>query len=175
MTTRLLSRAVLRAAPLLGWALPGCMQVTTGPTDSTAGSLAATDAGGAADGGGPTGTGCGRDPQTGTVLCSGVSACPALSVDFSAWPGCGFRVLGGSALDLECVCGGALCPIGVATTCEQAGQLLSAQNELAVCEQVSEGRCIALSPADSGAPSTCDRNCQIGCGTAPDCLQICGC
>lgn len=173
MTTRLLAGA-LSVAPLLGWALPGCLQVTTG-TNDPAGPTPVADAAASGDGGGPTGAGCGPDPQTGTVLCIGISACPSMAVDPSAWPGCGFRVLGGTALDLECVCGSALCPIGVATTCEQASQLLSTQNVLAVCQQASEGRCVGLSPADSGAPSTCDRNCQIGCGAAPDCLQICGC
>jgi hypothetical protein len=123
------------------------------------------------------GTGCGTDPQSQITLCSGVDTCPGLTIDPAAWPNCGFRIGAGTSLDLECLCANALCPIGVATGCTQATQLLSAQNELSVCQQVSENRCpMVVAPPDAGAvPSTCDRNCEIGCGTAPDCLQICGC
>ena len=114
--------------------------------------------------------------KTGVTLCAGVDTCPAVTVDPSAWPNCGFRV-GGTTLDLECLCANAICPIGVATTCSQASQLLTAQNELSVCQQVSENRCVSTltAPEAGTVPPGCDRNCQIGCGTAPDCLQVCGC
>jgi hypothetical protein len=156
----------------------GCLQqVTTGPgSDPTA--AGASDGGPSGSGGPmPMGTGCSTDPQTGVTLCSGVDTCPTVAVDPSAWPGCGFRVAGGTALDLECLCANSICPIGVATTCSQASQLLSAQNELSVCQQVSESRCTSVptAPEAGTVPPGCDRNCQIGCGTAPDCLQVCGC
>ena len=119
------------------------------------------------------------------MLCLGVAACASVTFDPSAWPGCGFRVTGGATLDLECLCGDSLCPIGVATSCGQAAELLSGQTQLMVCEQVAEQRCVAAAPtaggapgqtgADAGVPSTCDRNCIVGCGTAADCLELCGC
>jgi hypothetical protein len=164
-------------ALLCGLSAASCLQqVTTGPGTDPGGAAAVSDAG-PTDDGGPMGTGCGTDPQTGITLCAGVDTCPGVTIDPAAWPGCGFRVHAGTALDLECLCPGALCPIGVATTCAQASQLLSAQNELSVCQQVSENRCLmVIGPPDAGGvPSSCDRNCQIGCGTAPDCLQVCGC
>ena len=158
--------------------LPGCFQMTTGTgtgTDPGAGA-APSDAGGAGQGATPKGLGCGTDPQTGADLCLAVDTCPGLTLDPSAWPACGFRVQGGTLLDLECVCGSSLCPIGVAATCAEASQLLTQQNDLMVCQQVSEGRCIALTPPDAGVVRpTCNPTCQIGCGTAPDCLQLCGC
>jgi len=175
MVSRL--RAALCTAPAVALALSGCMQVSTGPTDPAA--SAAADAGASSQEAGPHGTGCGTDQVTGVILCSGVDTCPGLGVDPSAWNGCGFRGTGGSTLDLECVCGGALCPIGVAATCDQASQLLTSQNLLAVCQQVSEGRCVALTTGTTGSSGgvklTCNQGCLVGCGTAPDCLQICGC
>jgi hypothetical protein len=185
MQTSLPPLRVALSAGLLTWAGAGCMQVSTGPNDPTGSSTPASTATAATaqDAGPPaTGVNCGTDPQTGTVLCSAVSSCTSLSVDPSAWPSCGFRVTGGASLDLECLCGDSLCAIGVATSCDQASTLLSGQNQLMVCAEVAEQRCVALTPvtpaapADAGGvPSTCDRNCLVGCGTAPDCLQLCGC
>jgi hypothetical protein len=164
-------------AALSALLVPGCFQMTAGTgtgTDPGTGAAAADAASGSQRI--PIGTGCGTDPQTGANLCAGVDICPGLGLDPSAWPACGFRVQGGTLLDLECVCGSALCPIGVAATCAQASQLLVQQNDLMVCQQVSEGRCVALAPPDAGGlPSTCNPTCQLGCGTAPDCRQLCGC
>lgn len=83
---------------------------------------------------------CGPDPDTGVVLCSAISTCPNIYVDYDLYPGCGFRVHG-SVLDLECACYGMLCPIGVTTSCTEAAKLLSSQSQYAVCAQVNEGRC----------------------------------
>jgi hypothetical protein len=66
-------------------------------------------------------------------------------------------------------------------SCDQAAQLLQSQSALLVCQQVSEGRCLAFAVPDGGGgsgggvPSSCDRSCQAACGSAQDCLQICGC
>jgi hypothetical protein len=176
-------RLVLTALALCGVAA-GCVQVSTGTGDPSSGSTTptgSTTAAGDDSGGGGTGTSCGTDPQTGTVLCLGVSGCPNLTIDPSAWPSCGFRNTGSTTMDLECLCGDSLCPIGVATSCEQATQLLSAQNQLMVCEQIAEQRCVAVTPVPTatedagGVPSTCNQTCLVGCGTAADCLAVCGC
>src|SRR5579872_5122306 len=106
------------------WALAalasaGCVQLSTGDPTSTSPATGSSGGavGGVGDGGG-AGTGCAPDPQTGTVLCAGVAGCPGLTIDPSAWPSCGFRDTGGTTLDLECLCGDSLCPIGVATSCD---------------------------------------------------------
>ncbi len=89
-----------------------------------------------------TGINCGPDPDTGVVLCLGISACPNLSVDPDLYPGCGFRVHDGTGvLDLECACYGQICPIGIATTCDQAAALMQDQSQYTVCMQINEGRC----------------------------------
>jgi hypothetical protein len=111
------------------------------------------------------------------VLCAAVSLCPTLSVNRDQFPDCGFRVQG-DVLDLECVCNGEICPMGVATSCAQAQQLMSTQTELSVCSQVSEGRCTGGTPAppsSSGTSGTCDHQCQAQCGGDPSCYQMCGC
>jgi hypothetical protein len=181
------------AACLAGLAAAGCVQVSTGPDDPTSDAAPPTTTA-AGDDGGAAGTNCGADPTTGTVLCLGVASCPSLAFDPTAWPSCGFRTTGGTTLDLECLCGTSLCPIGVATTCGQASEILSNQTQLMVCEQVSEQRCVSVgTPAassggqgsqgsqgsqgtvDAGSPSTCNQTCLVGCGTAPDCLTTCGC
>ena len=165
----------------------GCVQLSTGDPTATGAMTASSSSSGASTGGvgdgGATGTGCGPDPLTGTVLCTGVTGCPGLTIDPSAWPSCGFRDTGGTSLDLECLCGDSLCPIGVATSCDQAATLLTQQNQLMVCEQVAEQRCVKVTiPAMTGSgqdaggvPSTCNQTCIEGCGTADDCLQLCGC
>ncbi|MGH7437857.1 MAG: hypothetical protein ACRENE_19435 [Polyangiaceae bacterium] len=170
------------------FAAAGCVQLSTGDPTSTGSSAGSPSSGGGTTGGvgdgGAAGTGCSADPQTGTVLCSGVVGCPGLAIDPSAWPSCGFRDTGGTSLDLECLCGDSLCPIGVATSCGQASQLLSQQNQLMVCSQIAEQRCVAVpatavtgagQDAGGGVPSTCNQQCIVGCGAAADCLQVCGC
>lgn len=161
-------------APLLAWLLPlgACLKVPA-PEASDAGVAGA--AGAASDSGAATveGTDCGQDPYTGTVLCLGVTACPDLVVDQSAFPGCGFRPTGGSVFDLECACWGSLCPIGVAGSCAQARALLVQQTQSLVCAQVSEGRCVE--PTTTTPPSTCDQNCRAGCTGDPSCVTFCGC
>lgn len=148
----------------------------TGTTDPTAGTGATPSSSG--NGGAvPTGSACVDDPQTQVTLCEETSLCPGVVVDPGALPNCGFQLHPGSVLDLECLCGSALCPIGVPQTCAQATQLLASQTSVIVCEQVSNGNCIErVAPAaDAGAPSSCDRQCQSECAGEPDCVQLCGC
>jgi hypothetical protein len=94
------------------------------------------------EGGGVVGLECGPDPDTGVILCIGISTCPNIVVDQDLYPGCGFRVHDGTGvLDLECACYGQICPIGVASTCDQAVALMKDQSQYTVCMQINEGRC----------------------------------
>jgi hypothetical protein len=161
---------------VLAWlSLAGCLQVSTG-TDVGPGAGGAA----AARGGGDAGTGgtnCQQDPQSGVILCEQIDICAGVSVDTAALPNCGFELHAGAVLDLECLCGDALCPIGVPATCDQAKQLLGAQTELLVCQQVSEGRCLQLGSPDAGQSgrSDCLKKCQSDCAGVPGCVQLCGC
>jgi hypothetical protein len=158
--------------PLLALVLPlgACIQVPHDQADS--GAAGAAGASAAADAG-PEGTGCGQDPYTGATLCLGLTACPGVTVNQEAFPGCGFRPTGSTTLDLECSCSGALCPIGVATSCGQAQALLAEQNQGLVCAQISEGRC--LQGTTTLPPSNCDENCRGACVGDPACVTACGC
>lgn len=127
------------------------------------------------------GLGCGLEKETNTVLCSAISSCPGLVVNQDAYPGCGFRVSGGT-FDLQCACGADLCPIGTPRTCTQARTLLADQNRLLVCAQASEGRCIGSTKAKPGASGTpnnrgCDPLCMTDCARAGsgNCAFLCGC
>ena len=123
-----------------------------------------------------TGTNCGTEVTTGVVLCTGVSTCADITVDQTVLIGCGFRINGGDAYDLECGCNGYLCPLGTPTTCAEATQLLSNQNISLVCEQVSEGHCTQPGgTTTTTTTSTCDQTCAANCVGAAPCLQLCGC
>jgi hypothetical protein len=165
--------------------LAGCLRTGLGTGGGAGGASvadgsadSASDAAGAT---GPRGSGCSEDPQTGIVLCQEVDLCPGVVVDPGAYPDCGFRLRGGAALDLECVCAGALCPIGVPTSCASARQLLAAQSSLTVCLQENEGRCVGLAGAAGGAADAASRcppegqTCADQCGGTPACFQACGC
>lgn len=94
---------------------------------------------------GVTGTGCGVDPDTGVTLCTGISTCPTVTVDQDLFPGCGFRIHDAvDIFDLECACYGQICPIGVASTCDQAVAIMQNQSQYTVCTQVDEGRCTTM-------------------------------
>ncbi len=127
---------MLVLASCLDFSLGGKGSADAGPHPD--GAAPKTDAG-TPEGG--SGINCGADPQTGNVLCLGLSSCPGLIVDQNNYPGCGFRVTGGTTIDIECACSGYLCPLGVATSCTQAKSLLASQTYAGVCVQVSEGRC----------------------------------
>jgi hypothetical protein len=179
---RALKRFGLACATVLSLAAISC-GILPQQGDGDAG---ATDAGptatAAADGapivsGMPMGAGCGQEQTTGVTLCRAMSLCPSLTVDPDAFPDCGFRV-SGDIIDLECACNGSLCPMGTATTCSDAAQLMQTQSELAVCAQVSEGRCsggVPMPTPSSTAPSGCDATCRDMCAGDPSCYKICGC
>jgi hypothetical protein len=163
--------------PVLLMLLPlaSCMQIGTG-TGTGSGTGRSTPLAHMTSGdGGPMGTHCFQVPGTQTVLCELLDSCPSVQVDQGAFPDCGFRMNSETRLDLECVCGSALCPVGVPTSCDQARQLLAAQNALIVCEQLAEGRCVEIAPPDAGRGGSCDRACAGTCAGAPGCIQLCGC
>jgi hypothetical protein len=159
----------------------GCLRIGTDVGDaggSGAGASPTSEVTGSADGG-PTGAGCFADPASHVVLCEEVDLCPGVDVDPSAFPNCGFRLGAASPLDLECICGDSLCPLGVPNTCAAVTVLLAPQNALLVCEQVDEGRCLPLGGGNAGAAAptsgTCDRECESECAGAPSCIELCGC
>ena len=136
------------ASVLVSLAVCSCMGFTITPsTDDTSSSTPGdgTDATTSTSEGGTssvTGVNCGADPDTGVVLCLGISSCPGVSVDPDLYPGCGFRVHDASdVLDLECACYGLICPIGIASSCDAATALMQDQSQYTVCMQVDEGRC----------------------------------
>jgi hypothetical protein len=178
------STLALLTLPLVG---PGCIQdlgTDVANTDTSSSASTSDDA----SSGSATGINCDEDPTTGITLCSGISECSSISVDPSALGGCGFRIHSGSAvIDLECLCGTSLCPIGVPDTCAEAMSLLSGLTSLVVCEGASEGKCVQEDAAEAGTgtsttatgptstTSTCNNECLVSCGAAPDCQQLCGC
>jgi hypothetical protein len=110
------------------------------------------------------------------TLCEGVTACPGVYVTQGAFPNCGFRLHGASALDLECLCNGEyLCPMGAPTSCAAAQQVLYQQvSSLIVCEAVDEGSCPDII-VDASSSSSCDRACESQCQSDPGCVSLCGC
>ncbi len=159
------------AASLFTVALLGCVLPDSTGSDAGAAAASSSEAGSDVT---ATGAYCGRDPESGATLCSAISLCPSLVIDSDAWPGCGYRV-NGAVIDMECACSGALCPIGVATTCAEAAQLLGVQTQPQVCLQVADGRCVTAAASGTGTPASCDRDCATQCGGDPSCVQICGC
>ncbi|CAN5400985.1 hypothetical protein BH09MYX1_BH09MYX1_12970 [soil metagenome] len=126
--------------------IPGCIAFNlgskksasdAGATDAAKSDAATTDTGTSST---PQGADCGQDPYTGVTLCSAISTCPTIYVDYDLYPECGFRIHG-SVIDLECACYGKLCPIGVTTSCTEAANLLASQSQYSVCAQINEGRC----------------------------------
>jgi hypothetical protein len=179
---------LVSSGSFLALAIPtaGCIQdlgTDIANTDTSSSAASSDDA----STGGTEGTGCGEDPTTGVVLCTGITECSSLSVDQSALGGCGFRIhTGSNVIDLECLCGTYLCPIGVPDTCAEASTLLASQTSLEVCEQASEGKCTQEESAEAGTSTgtssgassttgTCNNECLVSCGAEPDCQQLCGC
>lgn len=152
----------------------GCVQLGT-PSNSDSepsGGGASANAGKA---GAPSVSGvqCGLDPSFGVSLCLGISSCPSVRVDPDQLPDCGFRIAG-ATIDLQCLCGDSLCPVGLAATCSDARALLVEQSAQGVCAGVAEGRCRTLQ-ARPNTMSTCDTECRTQCSGVPGCLSLCGC
>jgi hypothetical protein len=122
----------------------------------------------------PQGSDCAVDSISGVTLCTRIALCPGVSVDHDAYPNCGFRASAGS-IEVDCVCGDFLCPIGISIDCAQAARLLAAQSEAIACTQVSEERCAPRNKAPPAGNPSCDKNCAAGCAADPGCLRLCGC
>lgn len=173
-------RSAAALVPVLLAVLPlvACMQLDTGSgaDGGTRANPSPTAPAGSKDAG-PGGTDCLQASTGAFTLCATIETCPGIMVDRGAYPDCGFRMGAGGVLDLECVCTDQLCPVGVASSCDQAAALLADQNELSVCQQVNEGRCVGFGGADagSGGSGTCDTQCRDQCAGDPSCLQLCGC
>jgi hypothetical protein len=126
-----------------------------------------------------TGVACGTDAESGVRLCLGTTECADTKLDLDAFPGCGFRTTHGS-YDLECLCNGsALCPVGVAASCDELPGLFAHKSLADICNQAGDGACKEVGkaggPSSTGTSSTCDRGCAAECGSSPPCLQACGC
>ena len=158
--------------------LCSCLQIGTpqGADGGAAGSATANGVGGTS-GVQASGTNCGVDPASGISLCLGISTCPTVLVDPDQFPDCGYRI-SGSSIDLECLCGDSLCPMGAAASCLDAKSLLSEQSAQGVCADVADGRCqvVKQTPTNtSTSSSSCDKDCRSECSGEPGCITLCGC
>jgi hypothetical protein len=149
-----------------------CLQIgSSSDVDAGAGSVSVGDAQAEAT---PTGgSGCAMDLVSGATLCTSFDQCPGLAVDHDLYPDCGFRAPS-TTIDLECVCGDFLCPVGAVLNCAQAKMLLADQSEVTTCVQQSEGRCAARSTSNK-ADASCDSNCAQACAGDINCRKLCGC
>jgi hypothetical protein len=158
--------------------LSACLQLGQA-LDSAGGTSTAGSAGSATDSDASalaTGTNCGVDPSSGISLCLGISTCPDEPVDPDQLPSCGYRI-SGATIDLECLCGDSLCPLGSAASCLDAKALLADQSMLGVCARVADGVCTPVTQTATTTPSTstCDKDCRTQCAGEPDCITLCGC
>lgn len=155
--------------------LSSCLQIGKGSDSGSAGEDASGGASsGGSSGGSVTGTNCGVDPSSGIALCLGISSCPSARVDPDQFPDCGYRIAG-SAIDLECLCGDSLCPMGSAGSCLDAKALLAEQSAQAVCAGIAEGRCQVVQQTAHSSSSSCDKDCRAQCSGVPGCVTLCGC
>lgn len=119
------------------------------------------------------GSGCAVNTVSGTILCTSLDQCPGLAIDHDVFPECGFRVPS-TSIDVECICGDFLCPVGAALSCAQAQELLMDQSEVVTCVQQNEGRCAPLIMSKVGE-SSCDKTCAQACAGDINCRGLCGC
>jgi len=156
--------------------LSACLQVGKASDSDPSADAGRTGASGAGSSGGAaaTGTNCGVDPSSGIALCLGISSCPSVRVDPDQFPDCGYRIAG-SSIDLECLCGDSLCPMGSAASCLDAKALLSEQSAQGVCAGVADGRCQRVKQTSNTSSSSCNKECRAQCSGVPGCLTLCGC
>jgi hypothetical protein len=175
--------AVALVAP---FATPAC--VVPSPAENDAGSSSSASSGSGEDAGASAASvvGSGCTQLTASIsLCASISSCPGLALNAQVFPQCGFRIHG-TAIDPECVCGTALCPIGVPTTCAEAAAEASGDTTYdSVCEQSVEGSCLPLNAGSSGSggsgassgsgTSTACQQCIQNCDNVPSCIDACNC
>jgi hypothetical protein len=156
---------------LLGCLGSSCLQVGSPQGSDAAGNAGTSGTGATAP---ASGTNCGVDPSSGISLCLGISSCPSVRVDPDQFPDCGYRI-SGSTIDLECLCGDALCPMGSAASCLDAKALLREQSAQGVCAGVADGRCQVVKQTGTNSGSSCDKDCRSQCSGVPGCITLCGC
>jgi hypothetical protein len=156
--------------------LSSCLQIGKAGDASSSADGGSSGASGAGSSGGAsaTGTNCGVDPSSGIALCLGISSCPSVRVDPDQFPDCGYRIAG-NTIDLECLCGDALCPMGSAASCLDARALLSEQSAQGVCAGIADGRCRVVQQTSHTSTSSCDKDCRAQCSGVPGCVTLCGC
>ncbi|MES1174676.1 MAG: hypothetical protein ABUL62_10115 [Myxococcales bacterium] len=155
--------------------LCSCLQI--GTPQGADGGNSGTAAGASGSGGASataSGTNCGVDPSSGIALCLGISSCPTVRVDPDQFPDCGYRI-SGSVIDLECLCGDSLCPMGSAASCLDAKGLLSDQSAHGVCSGIADGKCQVVKQTSTNVGSSCDKDCRAQCSGVPGCVTLCGC
>ena len=95
------------------------------------------------------------------------------------WDNVGEFTIKGS-YDLECVCNGReLCPVGIASSCDEVTGLFAHRTLTEICNQVGDGACAEVGrstePSAPRTSATCDKVCAADCAGSPHCLQSCGC
>jgi hypothetical protein len=154
--------------------LAACLEVGKASDSGVDTGGAGASGAGASAGASATGVGCGVDPSSGIALCLGISSCPSVRVDPEQFPDCGYRIAGKN-IDLQCLCGDSLCPMGSAASCLDAKALLSEQSAQGVCAAVADGRCQRVAQTSHTSSSSCDKECRAQCSGVPGCLTLCGC
>jgi hypothetical protein len=151
-------------------------EVVTGGGGSSGGGDAGGEGGtGSGTSGTVTGKGCTIQTTGGAFLCTGISTCPPITVDQATFSQCGFLTNTGT-LDVECECGGYLCPLGTASTCAQVSSRLATGSATSVCDQLTTGGCRFEGIATgSGSGGGCDTGCASQCLGDSSCLAACGC
>jgi hypothetical protein len=147
----------------------------TGSSQQGSASEKSTSEQGASD----TGVSCGTDEETGVRLCLGTTECKDVQLDPDAFPGCGLRTTHGS-YDVECVCNASsLCPVGIASSCDEIEGLFAHKSLTDICNQAGDGMCTEVGRAgrtpSRSTPSTCDGVCAADCAGSPACMAACGC
>ena len=106
---------------------------------------------------------------------TGISSCPSITVNQGTFSQGGILTHTGT-LDVECECGGYLCPLGSASTCAQVSAGLATGSATSVCNQLNSGGCRFEGIATgSGTGGGCDTGCASQCVGEPTCLAACGC
>jgi hypothetical protein len=161
--------------------LAGCIAANGGGGGSSGSAGSSTSGSSASDGGVDgdsaisNGLACITQTTSGLSLCEHVAACPALTVNASTFPECGF-LQSGSQFELLCECSGYLCSAGTLSSCSAAASVLASDNGIAICNQVSAGTCtLEGTTVGGGVSSSCSATCEQTCVGDPACITACGC
>jgi hypothetical protein len=151
----------------LAFALPACGSSPKDTTPVADGGEATTPVSSAQSV--PTGSNCSSVTESYST-CTDLSSCPGVSIDQTKFTGCGYSVHD-DAIDPECLCYGAMCPMGAPTSCADMAALLTTVSLDAVCQQYAGGHCLNLGNSTQTPCSICKQNC----GADPACINNCNC